>query len=239
MNTLKRFMKYLKESWSWVLANFKTYLPSYLAFLFVDILSAAPWAAFGYAPGSMPEVLMSLLVGILSLIIIVNVILIEKARVKHREKEQLVYSVPTYLIYTLYSTLIILIGPGIMMMIAGMLQVPNIVMLSSAVIVGLAAALFMAMVPLASVLIDNDSVNYFKLSVKMARENALLIICYGVLTLLIEAPSWAFDLIPDWRFVLSFNLLYAFFDAVAMIVLTITSVRIFYHLKHQLNDQSQ
>ena len=166
-------------------------------------------------------------------------ILIEKSRYKHREKEQLLYSVPTYLVYSLYSVLTILIGPGLVLLIGGMIHLPQSVILGLAVLVGLIVAIFVAMVALASVLIDNDSINYFKLSYRMARQDVLLIICFGVLSLLVELPSFAFDQIPDWRFVVSFNLLYAFFDAVAMIALTVTSVRIFYYLKHQLNDQSQ
>lgn len=239
MGSIARFFKFLKESWQLVLKNFRVYLASYIAFFFVDVMASIPWQAFGFPEQSAPEIVFSLCVGIASLVIIVNVILIEKSRYKHREKEQLLYSVPTYLVYSLYSVLTILIGPGLVLLIGGMIHLPQSVILGLAVLVGLIVAIFVAMVALASVLIDNDSINYFKLSYRMARQDMLLIICFGVLSLLVELPSFAFDQIPDWRFVVSFNLLYAFFDAAAMIALTVTSVRIFYYLKHQLNDQSQ
>ncbi|QDK41274.1 hypothetical protein DOM21_07350 [Bacteriovorax stolpii] len=239
MGSIARFFKFLKESWQLVLKNFRVYLASYIAFFLVDVLASIPWQAFGFPEQSTPEILFSLLVGISSLVIIVNVILIEKSRYKHREKEQLLYSVPTYLIYSLYSVLIILVGPGAVLLAGSMAGIPQPVMIGLAVLVGLIVAIFVAMVALASVLIDNDSINYFKMSYRMARQDVLLIICFGALSFLVELPSFAFDQIPDWRFVVSFNLLYAFFDAAAMITLTVTSVRIFYYLKHQLNDQSQ
>ncbi len=239
MGSIARFFKFLKESYHLVLKDFRLYLSSYIAFFLVDVLAAIPWQAFGLPDKSFPELALTLIVGIANLVVIVNVILIEKSRYKHREKEELLYSVPTYLVYTLYSALTILVGPGLVLMAAGMLALPQAITIGLAVLVGLIVAIFVAMVPLASVLIDNDSVNYFKTSYRMARQDLLLIICFGSLSLFIELPLFIIDQIPDWRFVLSSNVLYAFFDAVAMITLTVASVRIFYYLKHQLNDQSE
>lgn len=221
MNSLKLFLQFFSESYQKFVKNFSTYLGSYIAFVAIGFLASIPWQGMGYEDNSFYEIVFSIVVGVLSLIVIVNVILIEKASHKHIEKEELMYAAPTYLIYTLYSSLIMLLGFVCFI-------VPGIIL---AVLVG--------MVPLASVLIDNDSVNYFKVSYRMARKDAVLIICFGVASVLIELPSFAFDLIPDWRIKLFCDLGYALLDGVILSVVTITSVRIFYHLKAALNDPSQ
>lgn len=220
MKSLKLFGQFFSESYKFFLRDFPKYLGSYLAFVFIDILAAIPWAGMGYESNSFYEIVFSILVGILSLIVIVNVILIEKAKYKHSEKEALLYSAPTYLIYTLYVSLI---------MLAGFLCF---------IIPGIVLAICFGMVPLASVLIDNDSINYFKISYRMARKDAFLIFCFGVSSLLIELPSLAFDFFPDWRVKLGFNLAYSVINGVVITVLTITSVRVFYHLKKLINDPS-
>lgn len=239
MGSIARFFKFLAESWNWVLKNFHQYRGSYVAFLLIGFFASIPWESVGLEPHSLPEIVSSLIAGLLSLVVIVNVVLIEKSRYKHRPKEELLYSVPTYLIYSLYSTLIILAGPGIILFIAGLLHLPQQAMIALAFLAGIVVGIYVAMVSLAAVLIDNDSVNYFKLSYRMARQDWVMVFCFGVLALLLEMPALVFDLIPDWRVVAGFNLLYSFFDAVATIVVTVASVRIFYYLKHQLNDQSQ
>lgn len=220
MPSIKLFFRFLSSSAQTFFTELSFYIGSYIAFLILSLLSCTPWQAMGYEQNSFYEIVSSIGVGILSLIVIVNVILIEKAKVKQTEKEELVYAAPTYLIYTLYSSLIIIAG------------------LLCFVIPGIIAAILVGMVPLASVLIDNDSVNYFKISYRMARKDSLLVICFGLTTLLVELPSIGFDLVADWRFKLGAGVLYSFFDAALLLILTMTSVRVFYHLKEALRDPS-
>lgn len=220
MTSIKLFLRFLSESARIFLNELSLYLGSYIAFLIVSLMSCIPWQGMGYEPNSFYEIISSIIVGILSLIIIVNIILIEKAKVKQTEKEQLVYAAPTYLIYTLYSSLIIIAG------------------LLCFVIPGIIAATLVVMVPLASVLIDNDSVNYFKISYRMACKDALLVICFGLATLLVELPSIGLELIPDWRLKLGAGVFCSLFEAAFFVILTMTSVRVFYHLKEALKDPS-
>lgn len=220
MTSIKLFLRFLSESSRTFLNELSLYLGSYIAFLVVSLMSCIPWQGMGYEPNSFYEIISSIIVGILSLIIIVNVILIEKAKVKHSEKEQLFYAAPTYLIYTLYSSLIIMAG------------------LLCFVIPGIIAAILVVLVPLASVLIDNDSVNYFKISYRMARKDTLLVICFGFATLLVELPSIGLELIPGWRLKLGAGVFYSLFEAIFFVILTMTSVRVFYHLKEALRDPS-
>lgn len=220
MGSIKLFCTFLKESYQTVLREFPVYVGSYIAFFIINMVAIIPWEGLGYQQNSFTEIITSVVVGILSLIVIVNVILIEKAKYKGLEKEQLMYAAPTYLIYTLYSSLLILGG------------------LFCFIVPGIIVAIIVGMVPLASVLIDNDSINYFKISYRMARKDVVLIICFGLASLLIEAPSFAFDLIPEWPLRLGFSFLYSIFDSAVIIVLTISSVKMFYHLKKALKDQS-
>ena len=221
MTSIKLFLKFLNESLLKFLRDFSEYVGSYIALLVIGVGACVPWEGLGYGPNSFYEIMLQIIVGILGLIVIVNVILIEKSKTKMLEKEQLMYAAPTYLIYTLYSSLIILAG------------------LFCFIVPGIIAAIFVGMVPLASILIDNDSVNYFKLSYRMARKDIVMIICFGLASLLIELPSFAFDLIPDWRIKLGVSVAYSIVDAAIITILTITAVRVFYHLKERLGDQSQ
>lgn len=221
MTSIKLFLKFLNESLLKFSREFSEYVGSYIALLFVLVMACIPWEGLGYGANSFYEIMLQIIVGILSLIVIVNVILIEKSKIKMLEKEHLMYAAPTYLIYTLYSSLIILAG------------------LFCFIVPGIIAAILVGMVPLASILIDNDSVNYFKLSYKMARKDTVMIICFGLASLLIELPSFAIDLIPDWRIRLGVSLVYSIVDAAIITIMTITAVRVFYHLKTRLGDQSQ
>lgn len=220
MASLQLFFSFLAQANREFFHGFSKYIGSYIAFVIIGLIGSIPWQGLGYEANSFYEIVTQITVGILSLIVMVNVILIQKSIVKNLDKEELVYAAPTYLIYTLYSTLIIVAG------------------LFCFIVPGVIAAVFVGLVPLASVLIDNDSVNYFKLSYRMARKDLWLVICFGIATLLIELPSFAFDMIPDWRFKRTGNVVYSFLDAAIIIVLTVTSVKVFYHLKKALNDPS-
>lgn len=243
MGSLKLFFIFLSDSFIDFKANFKIYFPSYIAFLFVNFIGAIPWEGLGFGEKSFFEIVTSVIIGLTSLVIVTNIILIEKSKIKAREKEKLLYAAPTYLIYTLYSTLIILAcfvfliffpatSPGVsegttfgVMILAGKF--------SLVAIPAVLAAVCVAMVPLASVLIDNDSVNYFKLSFQMAIKAPLLIFCFGASALLVETPAIVIDLFAtEWMTRFIGGVLYSFVDSIIIIILTKASVTIFYYLKN-------
>jgi hypothetical protein len=220
MESIKLFGTFLKVSLHVFKTEFRTYLNSYIALVIIGLIASCPWEGMGFESNSVYEIILGLIVGILSLVVVVNVILIEKAKFKGSTKEELLYATPTYLIYTLYTSLI---------MLAGFLCL---------IVPGIVLGVFFGMVPLASILIDNDDVNYFKLSYRMARADPWPIICFGLASLLIELPTFAFDLIPDWHLKLLFNIIFSFLDSALMIIVTLASVRVFYYLKQKLRDQS-
>ena len=49
-----------------------------------------------------------------------------------------------------------------------------------------------------------------------------------------EGIFFLFDLIPDWQVAMAIEVLYGFIDAVLITLVTMTSVKIFYHIKKLL-----
>lgn len=200
MGSVKLFFSFLIASLKCFKKDFSEYFGSYVAMLIINLVGCFPFEGIGFEQNSFHEIVLQIIVGIASLVVIVNVILIEKAKAKNLEKDDLMYAAPTYLIYTLYSTLLIVGG------------------LFCFVVPGIIIAVLVGMVPLASVLIDNDSINYFKISYRMARKDAVLVICIGLATLILELPGFGLDLIPDWRVKLGTNFIYSFLDSAGMVI---------------------
>ena len=242
MRSIKYFFVFLLDAVSDLLSHVRRYLLTYIAFLVMNFFSIIPWEGLGFGEKSLAEILTSISIGLVSLVLVTNIILIEKSRIKVREKEKLIYAAPTYLIYTLYSTLIILVCLSFVMLFPAGRPGPMTGSISEMLIMGakftvvalpaIVAAVCVAMVPLASVLIDNDSANYFKVSFKMAKTAPFLIFLFGASSLLIEVPAVLVDFfIKDVSSKLALGLLYSFFDSFFIIILTKASVLNFYHLK--------
>lgn len=237
MASVKFFFTALAESFLDFKNNFARYAGVYIAFLIMNVLAAIPWEGLGVEENSVYEILINIAVGLISLVIVTNIILIEKSLIKQREKEKLIYAAPTYLIYTLYSSLIILASFVFLMFFPKSEQgmALDAVFFAKVIVVAipaLVAGVCVAMVPTASVLIDNDNANYFKISFKMAKKAPLLIFLVAASALFIELPSVAIEwFASDWIVKLIINLVYAFIDSVVIIVVTKTSVSVFYHLK--------
>lgn len=216
MGSLKIFFGFIGNSVKEVAANPKNYLASALALFVINLITAIPWRAMGYESNSFYEIVCNILAAILNLVVIVNIVMIEKGKIKDRPKEGLLYTIPTYLIYTLYCMIIISIG------------------LFLYIIPGLLAYMVLLMVPLASVLIDNDSINYFSVSFKMLKKEPVIIFCLSAATIFSELIFFAFDLIPDWRVAMGVEISYGVVDAFIITILTITSVKCFYYIKKLL-----
>lgn len=244
MKSIGLFFKFIIEALKDFKLNFGMYLPVYISFLLINFLMLIPWEFFGYQDKSGPEIIIAIIAGLLSLVCVTNVILIEKSRMKMREKEKLLYAAPTYLIYTLYSSLIILVFFSTFFLLpktdANALQGASLsailvyLKFAVAAIPAILAGVCVAMLPLASVLIDNDNANYFKLSLKLARKSPALVFLMGASSIFIEVPSVAIDLLPNLIAQTAAGFVYAFFDGILIIVLTKASVAIFYYLKKQI-----
>lgn len=216
MNSFKVFFSFFALSFREFLLNKKDYFQSCVALFCINLITSIPWQGMGYASNGLYEILCNILAALLSLVVIVNIVMIEKSKIKERSKEGLLYTIPTYLIYTLYCMIIISMG------------------LFLYIVPGILAYLVLLMVPLSSVLIDNDSVNYFKVSFKMFRKEPLLIFILGLTTIISEGVFFLFDLIPDWQTAMTVEILYGVVDAVLITVVTMTSVKTFFYIKKLL-----
>ncbi|MBC7714100.1 MAG: hypothetical protein H7177_12225 [Rhizobacter sp.] len=218
MNSIKVYGSFLKESFEETKNNFRVYLGCYIAFILVNFISSIPWVGMGHEDNSFYSIIANIFVGLFSLVIVVSVIMIEKSRINLKEKEKLFYAAPTYLIYTLYYSIVLMIG------------------LACFIVPGIIVAVGFGMVPVAAVLIDSDNVNYFKVSWRMAKKDAVMMTIFTLASILAELVGVALDLIPDWRVKLGVNLMYSFIDALVLIVITKASVKVFYHLQSRLNE---
>jgi hypothetical protein len=171
-----------------------------------------PLENFGITDGWV--VLTALFIGFSSLIVVANIILIEKARLFNTKKEKLIYGAPTYLVYALYSSLAVLLG---------------IILL---IIPGFIALIFLSLAPVASLLSVDKSKGFLKQSIELVKKNTGLVSLYVVISMLVEIVSLLIDLIPDWRVRAGAGFLYAFVESYAMLILALVSVKIFYYLKN-------
>lgn len=210
--------------------NFSLYKNSFFILIFLGFLSSIPWRVLGLGEGSLPEILIALIVAILSLVVMVNVILIEKSLILNRPRERLLYAAPTFLIYTIYASLIIVAGPFIVFAFTQSIIV--------AIIPAFFCGLAVAMVPVASVCIDNDNVNYFKLSWRMFLKKTTLVACVAIVSILTELVVFLLDFISSWQLKLMSSIVYSFIDAFLIVVLTIVMIKVFYQLKIAIKDPS-
>ncbi len=223
MKEFKLFFDWGIESLKEVLSQFEVYKRSFWFILILGIMSCIPWQAMGFEDNSLPEIVNSIVIAITSLVLVVNVILIEKKNILGRPKEKLLYSAPTYLIYTFYSSLLFLIPSFIIFSLTNSWYVVFV----PAVLIGVC----LVMVPVCSVCIDNDDVNYFKFSLGIVRRKPFLLLLFFVFTTLLEIIPFAFDLISFSYLKLGMTLIYSVLETMLIIILTKISVKIFYRVK--------
>lgn len=224
MNGIKQFIFLYKNSYEYFINNFAIYKRSFFALVCIDFLSFFPWQMLGVGENSLYEIIANLLGGVLSLVVVVEIILIEKNihlfNGNKQTKENLLYSAPTYLISTLYTSLFILLG------------------FIFFVIPGFFVAIYLSMVPLASLLTDGNE-NLYKLSYKITKKKKGLVISFILASLFLEIPNLLFNLIPSWEMRWSANALYSIFNAFLLVLMASTSTRLFYFLYSENADLSQ
>ena len=71
---MKVFFKFVVEALKDFKSNFILYLRTYLLLLLINFLMIIPWEGLGYQDKSVPEVILSIFAGLLSLVCITNII---------------------------------------------------------------------------------------------------------------------------------------------------------------------
>jgi hypothetical protein len=233
MNSFTLFFHALTKGHQIFFSEKNLYLRSFIGLSLIGLLGAIPFQEIHPLFVTF-EIVGSIIGAILSLIFIVDIILIEKGKFYKREKENLLYGVPTYLIYTFYSTLLLLIGPLLFLAISEILGLSLLSKIVFSAFPGLVVGLLVVYVPLTSVLIDSDSVNYFKFSFKMTKNDFLMAFLLGFISIVLELLPFAFELIKNQVFKSLFLSLFAFLSAYLYIIFTIASVKIYFTIKARI-----
>jgi hypothetical protein len=230
MNAINVFLHALKSAHQLFKSEYARYNKSFLSLVVIGFISAIPFKFFGVHLAGLDEVT-EIIGSFISLIFIVNIIMIEKARFYKRDKEKLLYSAPTFLIYTFYSTLLMAAGPIIVLGITKFLALPYFLQMALAGIPGVVVGLLVSFVPYASVLIDNDSVNYFKISFRMTTGNWGLAFLVFFSALALEILPLIFELIQNPLLKSVSLFLFAFVNAYFYVIFSISFVKIFFAIK--------
>ena len=212
MKSINLFKNFLSESITDFKNNKSLFFTSAIWMLIFCLLSCIPWEAMGFESGSGWEISVGVVVGILTLIVVANIILIEKARLSNKAKEKILYGAPSYLVYTLSSSLVVLAG---------------IILL---IIPGFLALVYLSMAPVAALLSENKKDGFLKQSVALVKKNVGVVAVFVGVSLGIEVLSMGVDFISKWQVRLFVGVLYSLFEALSSVILTMVSVKIYYYL---------
>ena len=165
-----------KQSTSDYQIHKKIYRKSFLCLIALEIFNAFPWEMVTGESNSGWEIAANVLIAILSIIVSVEIINIFKSTHFNRPKESLLYTFPTFFVYTLYYTLIL--GLGILCL----------------VIPGILAFIFLGLAPLASIMSPQEPA--FKKSIALVKKKVGVVVLAGLITLALEFIPLVADLIP-------------------------------------------
>ncbi len=220
MKEFKQFGYFVADSIKELFANFKEYKFTFFVLLFLEILSCTPWESMGFESNSLPEIINSIIIALASLVVVVNIVLIDKKITLGGPKEKLLYAAPTYLIYTFYSSILFFVP---LVLFFGL---TNSYVL--AFIPGIFIGVCLAMVPVSSICINNDGVNYFKHSLKLVRRTPLLIFSFFSFSILLELAPLSFNLIVNSSIRLGVSVIWSIIETFLIVILAKVSVKIFF-----------
>lgn len=210
MKGLGLFWSFVRASSSEILENKKTYIKAFIALIFLG--NAETFFPFlGVMPESNGFIILTILTTIAIFIILSQIVLVQKKN--HGGTGELKYFVPTFLLYNLYYSF--LFFAGLLLFI-----VPGIYVL-----------IFFSMVPLVAVLDDECQGSFFSASKLLVKKNIPLVAWASGINLLVEFSALLVSPIenPMLKGIASF--FFSIPDAFISLVMTITTVKIFYYLK--------
>lgn len=234
MKPIKNFLELLGLSHREILMKWGLYSKCFVVLFLLNLTIAIPWGSLDLGI-EYAENVVNFFTLIFSLIVGVNIVLIEKSQFKKKAKETVFYQFPTFLIYTLYSGLIALIAAAIVFGIysAVVAPGPGILLYLGYGIAGVVAfvmGVFFSMSPLNAILIDSDHINYLKESFKMGKSHFGLLFLYTVCTFITELPEFGIYLIDNLFLRLAVGVGYALVDTWFVILVLKLGVKIFYQL---------
>lgn len=239
MNSFKTFRTLLGISHREILMMWNRYKLSFMALLALNLTIAVPWSNFDLGFMYL-ENLINFFALIFSLMIGVNIILIDKSLFIKRNKETVFYQFPTYLIYTIYAGGIALgAGAIVFAMCTGIFhKMPVGVYLGYGVggLTTIVLAVLFSMSPLNAILIDSDHVNYLKESFKMGKKHFGVLFLFTLCTFITELPEFLIYLIDTLWMRLAVGSFYALIDTWFAVLILKLGVKLFYLFYEKRED---
>jgi hypothetical protein len=201
------FTQLFKKSQKQVFEKKVIYFP---VFLFLIILNNTEtlYKLLGFSSRDNSSIWLTLVVGVLNFIVITQIVMWQKKTKTSDDK--LIYVLLTYLLYNLYYSFLFFLGFILL------------------IVPGFYALIYFFMAPLIAILDDSNSGEYFKRSRVLVKKDVWLVALISFSTLLFEVLSYFNEATGSFAPVLST------IDAYLSIVLTITSVEIYYYLKEKI-----
>jgi hypothetical protein len=210
MKGLKLFWTFFKNAGAEVLENKPTYIGAFVAlFLLGNVETIFP--LIGATPESMLSIIFSIFTTLMTFIVLSQVVLIQKK--SHGGSGELKYFVPTFLLYNLYYSFMFFLG------------------LLCLVVPGFYILIYFSMVPFIAVLDDESKGQYFKESKLLVRKNLSLVAWLCLINLILEFSVLLLLPVENSTTKAVANLIFSIPDAFLTLVMTVTSVKIYYFLK--------
>lgn len=211
MKGLKLFWHFIKEASLEVWANKKIFGPSFLALIILGNVESLN-LLMGIGEESSLFILMTIVSTLMVFIVISSIVLIQKK--KHGGQGDLVFFVPTFLLYNLYYSFLFFLG------------------LLCFLVPGFYVLIFFAMVPFVAVLDDDTKGSVFKKSRELVKKNISVVAWASFMNLIMECSPLLLSPIRNEGLKAAILFLFSLPDAFATIVMTVAMVKIYYYLKN-------
>lgn len=210
MSGLKLFWSFAKSAALEVWDNKNLYASAFFALLLLGNVETL-YPLLGVAEDSNAYIALTIIATLLIFIVLSQVVLIQKR--KHGGVGELGFFVPTFLLYNLYYSFLFFVG------------------LLLFIIPGFYVLIFFSMVPFVAVLDDEAQGQFFKKSRELVKKNISLVAWVSVINLSMDLSSLLFSPIEDPMIKAFSHFIFSIPDAFVTIVMTITTVKVYYYLK--------
>ena len=209
MNSIKQFWIFFQESLQEIAANKKEYLYAFLSLVLLAN-SQSLYIFFGGNEESNFFICLNILTALLNFAVISSLVLNQKK--KQGGSGELLYFVPTFLLYNLYYSFLFFIGLVLLL------------------IPGFYVLIYFSLVPFVAVLDDSSEQSVFKRSRELVKKNVGLVATASLITLFLELTILVLNPIQNSMIKLIATFGYSLIDGVVTIAMTLATVKIYYSL---------
>jgi hypothetical protein len=206
------FLDFAKSAAFEILKEKKTYLNIFLALILLENIDSL-YPFIGVEADSNFSIALTVSTTILSFIVLSQIVLIQK--IKNGGAGELKYFVPTFLLYNLYTSFLFFFGMLLF------------------IIPGFYVLFYFSLAPFVAVLDDKEHGSCLKQSKILVKKNLPLIVWASLLNLALELAAIVVSPIQNPMTKMISKAAFSLPDAFLTMVMTITTVKIYYYLKAQ------